>query len=66
MTMNRALVLIFLGMMALMAGMSLPLASTDADGAAYSLAMVLVILLGGLANYLAFKRYGSVSHHHRR
>jgi bacteriorhodopsin len=61
MNMTKALWLIFAGMMLLTAVVCLPLASIHADGTAYALAMVFVISMGGFANYLAFKRYGSVS-----
>jgi Protein of unknown function (DUF2628) len=58
MTMTKALWLIFAGMMLLMVAVCLPLAFAHADDIAYTLAMMFVILMGGLANYLAFKRYG--------
>ncbi len=66
MNMNKALWFIFAGMMLLTVVVCLPLASLHADGTAYALAMVFVISVGGLANYLAVKRYRWVTHHRRR
>lgn len=66
MTMDKALWLIFAGMMLLTVIVCLPLASIHADGTAYGLAMMFVMLMGGLANYLAVKRYGSVDRRQRR
>jgi hypothetical protein len=64
--MDKASWLIFAGMMLLTAIVCLPLASVHADGTAYALAMVFVMLMGGFANYLAVKRYGSVDRRRRR
>lgn len=65
MNMTKASWFIFAGMMLLTVVVCLPLASLHADGTAYALAMVFVMSIGGLANYLAVKRYGSVSHRRR-
>jgi hypothetical protein len=65
MNMTKASWFIFAGMMLLTVVVCLPLASLHADGTAYVLAMVFVMSIGGLANYLAVKRYGSVNHRRR-
>ena len=65
MTLAKAWVLIFIGMMSLTAILSLALVSTQADGTAYSLVFALVLSVGGFANFLAVRRYGSANHRHR-
>ncbi len=59
MTMSKALTLIAFGTVLLGLTAGLVLASLNADGTAYSVAMVLVLSVGGFANYLATLRYGS-------
>lgn len=56
--MNRALILIGIGMFSLSIPLNVVLLTIGANGYVLALAMVAVMSLGGFANYLAVGRYG--------
>lgn len=65
MTLAKAWVLIFVGVMMLVLVLGLLLAAVDAGAVAFTLLAPSVLCLGGFFNFLAVRRYGSAGRRQR-